>query len=252
MEPVDSCSRKLQGLSTLISEQENLLKTLTRSLRSLLAIAGPYSPADVASFRDAQPADELIVVGSQYVVTRSAIRDLVQDMGSFAMELHGRATKDDALEVEIAIGRLFVKGLEGILKIQSERDNTNGPRSLTLPPVMPHQLAELQPREFNRIAKDLVQRYAGADLQRLEYLEGDFRDFKSALHDSSLRTAVESSAPEMGFEEAWQPFGRRCSKVRDFCGGLATVFPGLQPWSPTSVCSTGSLMSIEARLRSSH
>jgi hypothetical protein len=30
----------------------------------------------------------------------------------------------------------------------------------------------------------------------------------------------------IGFADAWQPLGTRCAKLRQFCGGLSTVFPG--------------------------
>jgi len=64
--------------------------------------------------------------------------------------------------------------------------------------------------------------------QDIEYLEQEFIEFRrSYLHgDYSGSALASSSNGGCVFERAWDKVGPRFSKVREFAGGLATVFPG--------------------------
>jgi hypothetical protein len=44
--------------------------------------------------------------------------------------------------------------------------------------------------------------------------------------DSSLAEQVRSQPATSGFAESWAPVGTRFPRLIQFCGGLATVFPG--------------------------
>jgi hypothetical protein len=56
-----------------------------------------------------------------------------------------------ARAVEVGIGKMFLAGLEKISAMRAERNSSNRPSSENLPPVLPHELAELAPRRFNDI-----------------------------------------------------------------------------------------------------
>jgi hypothetical protein len=58
-------------------------------------------------------------------------------------------------------------------------------------------------------------------------LEREFRSFKAAAHsERTLSDALKTHGATIGFADARQPHGARFAKLRQFCGGLATVFPG--------------------------
>jgi hypothetical protein len=58
-------------------------------------------------------------------------------------------------------------------------------------------------------------------------LDRDFRSFKAAFHsESTLSDSLKTQGATIGFANARQPVGTRFAKLRQFCGGLATVFPG--------------------------
>jgi hypothetical protein len=58
-------------------------------------------------------------------------------------------------------------------------------------------------------------------------LEREFKDFKCAIQDdTALREELEIQPSIVSFADGWRPLGVRFSKLRQFCGGIATVFPG--------------------------
>jgi hypothetical protein len=61
----------------------------------------------------------------------------------------------------------------------------------------------------------------------VDELEREFRSFEAAVHaESALSNTLKTHCATTGFEVAWQTLGTRFAKLRQFCGGLATVFPG--------------------------
>jgi hypothetical protein len=58
-------------------------------------------------------------------------------------------------------------------------------------------------------------------------LERAFRSFKAAFHsESTLSDSLKAHGATIELADAWQPLGTRFAKLRQFCGGLATFFPG--------------------------
>jgi hypothetical protein len=54
----------------------------------------------------------------------------------------------------------------------------------------------------------------------------EFRDFKLAARDDFYAQKLENHSDIVEFREGWDPFGQRFPKLRQFCAGIATVFPG--------------------------
>jgi hypothetical protein len=58
-------------------------------------------------------------------------------------------------------------------------------------------------------------------------LKRAFRSFKAAfLSESTLSDSLKAHGATIEVAGAWQPLGTRFAKRRQFCGGLATFFPG--------------------------
>jgi hypothetical protein len=224
MEPVDICFKSLQGFTTIIFEHDNLLQSLASSLRALLVMEGPLPPTSLAA-RGAS-RDDRYDFGAELATTTSNVVDFIADLVSFAMSCHGTLEPEEARAVEFGRGKMFLGSVEKISAIRAERNSSNGPSSQKLPPVLPHELAALAPRRFNDILMEQSQRLRCSG-QNLDELEREFRSFKAAVHaESALSDKLNTHCATTGFEVAWQPLGTRFAKLRQFCGGLATVFPG--------------------------
>jgi hypothetical protein len=58
-------------------------------------------------------------------------------------------------------------------------------------------------------------------------LERWFKEVKCGIHDNTaLCEALELQPSIVSFADGWRPLGQRFSKLRQFCCGIATVFPG--------------------------
>jgi hypothetical protein len=234
MAPVDICFQSLQGLTTIISEQDDLLHSLVSSLWALLVMEGPLSPTSLSFKRTS--GDDSNVLGAEFATTRSNVADFIADLGSLALSCHGKLEPEEAQAVEVGIGTIFLASVEKISAIRAERNSSNGPSSQRLPPVLPHELAKVAPRRFNYMLLEQSQRLRCSG-QGVDELELEFRSFKAAFHsENSLSDSLQKHGTTNGFSEAWHSLGTRFSKLRQFCGGLATVFPGTAQSSRTLAC----------------
>jgi hypothetical protein len=224
LEPVDICFKSLQGLTTIVSGQDNFLQSLASSLRALHVMEGPPPPTSLAA-RWAS-GDERYVLGAELATTTSNVADFIADLGSFATSCHETLKPEEAGAVEFGIGKMFLGSVEKIPAIRAEHNSSNGPSSQKLPPVLPHELAELAPRRFNDILMKQSQRLWCSG-QSVNELEREFRSFKAAVHaECALSDTLNTNCATTGFEVARQLLGSRFAKLRQFCGGLATVLPG--------------------------
>jgi hypothetical protein len=168
MAPVDICFQSLQGFTTIISEQDDLLHSLVSSLRALLVMEGPLSPTSLSFKRTS--GDDRNVLGAEFATTRSNVADVIADLGSLALSCHGKLEPEEAQAVEVGIGTMFLASVEKISAIRAERNSSNGPSSQRLPPVLPHELAKVAPRRFNDMLLEQSQRLrcSGQGVDELE------------------------------------------------------------------------------------
>jgi hypothetical protein len=92
MDPVDTCFKSLQGLTTIISEQDDLQRSLASSFRPLLVMKGPLPSAELAAYRSR--SRKIYVFGAELATTRPNVADFIADLGSFAMSCHQSLESD--------------------------------------------------------------------------------------------------------------------------------------------------------------
>jgi hypothetical protein len=117
MDPVDIGFKVLQGLTTIISEQDNLLQSLALSLRGLLVMEGLLLPPSLAARRAC--GDNRYVLGAELATTTSNVADFNADLGSFAMSCHGTLEPEEARADEFGIGKMFLGSVEKISAIRA-------------------------------------------------------------------------------------------------------------------------------------
>ena len=115
----------------------------------------------------------------------------------------------------------------GIGYISAERYSRNEAGS-ALPEVLPHELAKLRDQDFRIIVctyRDrLLTRWSYSKIDRIEH------ELEELIFAHQSKEAFKKSLDEyncsMGFRDGWSNTGGRFTVLREFCGGLATVFPG--------------------------
>ena len=79
----------------------------------------------------------------------------------------------------------------------------------------------------------------------IEKVENEFWALNTAyFQEETSRKQNDAGGPNESFEAAWQPIQKRFPVLSNFVGGLATVFPGTQVWSPISPFWSGQQMSF--------
>jgi hypothetical protein len=114
------------------------------------------------------------------------------------------------------------------LGIRAEHNSTNASSDDRLSAVLPHELASLSPCHFNQVLLEQSQRLkiAGRTFP-VNDLERESRSFKLSVYsESSLSGQLAKHGPTTGFDDAWRPVGLRFPLLKQFCGELASVFPG--------------------------
>jgi hypothetical protein len=91
--------------------------------------------------------------------------------------------------------------------------------------VIPRDLAKIPQRELNEVVLQQSRRLniTGSGSTRVEE---EFREFKCTAREESHAQMLEKQSDLVTFREGWEPFGQHFPKLRQFCAGIATVFPG--------------------------
>jgi hypothetical protein len=107
-----------------------------------------------------------------------------------------------------------------------ERDSLNI-ASHSLPPLVPHQLVKLRGLEFADVVLKQKNRLSVRwSSQKIEHIERHFEGLRDAYREPLLKQMLEKCNSTASFDEGWSYMANRFDHLKEFCGGLATAFPG--------------------------
>ena len=114
-----------------------------------------------------------------------------------------------------------------------------------VPPVLPHQLVEISTSDFVNMVVDmhLPQLRHSWNEETIMEIENQHRQLRiTYCEELALKSALDKyeEVPVKSFDTAWAIVEGRFEILRDFCGGIATVFP-----NTASVESDFSILSWE-------
>ena len=148
--------------------------------------------------------------------------------------MHSRRTLqalDDELHRKVlhSIGHLSTSIMEGIVNIQAERNERNNADD-DLPPVLPHELVKISTSDFGNTIVDmhLPQLQHSWNEETIAEIETQHRQLRIAYcEELALKSALDKyeEVSIKSFDTAWAIVDGRFEILRDFCGGIATVFP---------------------------
>jgi len=263
MKLVDVAIVKLQGRQLQLAMQREILAGLSTDLCKLGSVQGPltdlemdfYTGSSELSFGSSVP-DEVdpnqlhayCVWKEKYVMTLDNALSFAENCGSFVLEqiqeLLVPGATDEGRNMRIGtqvlsgIAFMFVDLVCGIDAIEAERDNANRAagcdssnslsNTFVPPPATPWFLQNLSNRDFSMLIRQHRQRLQQSKSRlHIHQLEELFDDFKHTLHSVPQIKEAVNNEKEMGtFEEAWAMFDAKFDPLKDFFGGLGSVFPG--------------------------
>ena len=215
---------KLQAQNLLISTQSALLETLSSDICNMVGIKGPISEDELVRL-----TGEFNVVYGRWLVNYAQIVMFLEGLG-----MHSHRTLqalDDELHRKVlhSIGHLSTSIMEGIVNIQAERNERNNADD-DLPPVLPHELVKISTSDFGNMIVDmhLPQLQHSWNEETIAEIETQHRQLHIAYcEELALKSALDKyeEVSIKSFDTAWAIVDGRFEILRDFCGGIATVFP---------------------------
>jgi hypothetical protein len=222
----------IQGSTLLLSEQSSAFDKLIRTFIEDVGVEGPLAQ-DVLSLRD----PETLVSSGSYTVSLAKVRDYVCGLASWVEALITEADNDQQNQLLRDIGLAFAVACDRIGNICVLRSQDNSPYvdEDSLPPVLPKQLVNTRPRDFLRMVSKysvrLDSHYSDVDDDYVDLIADEQKDLLMQYRtDPLLKQAIDSYPDSKGpssFNEAWSVLNQdEFQHLSDFCGGIATLFPG--------------------------
>ena len=221
---VNIVSRKLQGQTTLVAEQDKLLKKLVEDLCD----DGKVNLTTTIGAIDCPPAGRYI--NGLYFADIGNAEEVIQNSDLFVLtSMEGLRESDPNTYLNILQGIivLYVNSVNGINSISIDRDHMNRPTQ-NLPSVRPKDLLLTSRATFNELLLLQKERllHSISEMALVE-LEDEYKAFKMKIrNDTSFLLIIEGMDDMISFDDAWARVGMTESQLCHFFGGLATVFPG--------------------------
>jgi hypothetical protein len=214
---------KLQAKNLLISTQATLLEGLARDICMMIGIEGPFSSDEI----DALSVGFNCTYG-RWSVSYERVMEFLEDQGMYSRKTLQGLSDELHRKVIQSIGQLITRIVEGIINIQAERNERNHAAD-DLPPVLPHELVKLSTRNYGNTVVDLhlEQLHHSWKEEDIAEIENEHRRLRIAYQtEPVLKSALDvyEATGITSFETGWALVEGRFEVLRDFCGGIATVF----------------------------
>ncbi|KAH9562545.1 hypothetical protein CY35_05G077800 [Sphagnum magellanicum] len=186
--------RSIQGLTTLVLQQQNAMDNLIASFIDDVGVTGLLTAESIAN-----------IDPSTHVIS-----------GRYAVALSIDEGNQNDLQHDIAL--IYVIAYDQIHEIYAYRDrNNNAMADLgSIPPVLPHELVELSVADFIRKIRQHI------DLITDEH--------KALIHahrcEPMLKDGIDSLSSNSSFKDGWSLLGAQFPSLLEYCGVVATLFPG--------------------------
>ena len=189
----------------------------------MIGVRGPFSVEEIEDV-----AGEFSIIYGRWYVDYAEIVLFIEGLGMYSR--HTLQTLDDELHRKVlhSIGHLTTRIVEGIINIQAERNERNNADS-DLPHVLPHELIKISTGDFGKQTVDvhLQQLRHSWSKETIAEIENEHRQLVIAYREEpALKSALDAYAhiSIKSFDTAWEIVEGRFKILRDFCGGIATVF----------------------------
>ena len=214
--------KRMQGRVLLVSQQRDEIQQLVIVLKELMNVRGPMSDDE----KTVAEADPNTCVMNRWALRSDDVLDFLKDAGTFVTDLFDTLQVSGKMLVIRSVAECILTMVQGINNVVAERDANNNIAD-ELPPVMPHELVKLRGRDMAAII--VVQRERLQETftaQRIDTIETDHQMLREAYNsDDNLRSAIDACDATTSFSDGWAIVGPRFPMLREFSGGLATVFP---------------------------
>ena len=214
---------KLQAQNLLVSTQSMMLEGLGINICTAVGVDGPFTNDEIRAM-----PQRFRCTHGRWSVSYENIVSFLQGLGMYTR--HALQCLPDEIHHKVvrSVGELAVHLVEGIVNIQAERSDRNNAAD-DLPPVLPHELVKIPPGVYGATVIDphiLQLRHSWTE-HDIGEIETEHRQLHIAYREEpALKSALDSyeNTGITSFETGWAIVEGRFDILRDFCGGIATVF----------------------------
>jgi hypothetical protein len=221
---LSSTVSKLQGLSTLLSQQEAQFKELRASLSEMCKVEGPCSAEELAALDSATALSR-----RPFSVAFADATTFIRDQGTFVIDTLATSSPESAVAITRSVANLFAGLYTGIVAVVASRDSHNQRSTDALAPVLPHSLAAIRTNELCEMIRPHSVRLekAGWTTQQIDQIEEDHRELRRVANSEAHFKELlgRCSDVKTGFMEGCALCQGRFDKLQLFAGGLASMFP---------------------------
>ena len=217
--------RTIQGLTTLLDQQQAALDGIVASFIQDVGVTGPLTAAAIADL----DASTHVICG-RYAVALSSVREFISGLASWIDTIVDKVDEGQRSDMFNDIASVYVTACYCIDEIAVYRDDNNNPFDdpSSYPPVLPHELVKLTAAEFIRKARPyayrLERRYSA------DHIDSIADEHKVLLHayrsEPVLQQSIDAQSCRSSFKDGWSLLGCRFPNLMQFCGVIATLFPG--------------------------
>jgi hypothetical protein len=215
----------IQGLSTLLDQQQAALDDLVTSFIDDAVIVGQLSPEAIANLEVLEH-----VISGRYAIQLSAVQEFVSGLASWADSIVDEVDPVHRSNVWNNIASVYVTACDRVSQLSSIRDATNNALAnpSSLPPMLPHDLVKLSATKF--ICRARQHTYRLQHCYSVDHIDVLADKHKLLLHaycsEPILKQVIDGLDGQSSFRDGWSLIRSRSPNLMEFCGVLATIFPG--------------------------
>ena len=224
---------RIQGLTTLVSQQVAELSNLSRTFCRLVGGKGPLIQSEVEVMAQVTAESGGLVVVDTFAAPVASIELFIRGLGTFVSSKLDEVPSEDGVRLQLIklVSTMFMSAAYQLTLITVERNEANERASPAdqLPPVMPHELAKYSRADFCATVRKHILRLRAAKFtpHQIEQIEEEHGELVRAYHaEETLRLSLDACDATTSFKRGWGILGSRFPSLHAFAGGLATVFPG--------------------------
>ena len=212
----------LQSKQLVLSQQALEIEELVSRICAGIGI-GHETANDNYMFLDA----DAFVKDGEWWITFESIKGHIHDQGSWARDTFDAFSAEDQDATLRDIAVFSINLVDGLSQVRAERDSDA--RAEDSPPVFPHELAVIRPRDFISGVLDPRREHLARfwTAEEIDEVERDHKALFMAYSnncDSSLKSTMDEHDHKTMFNEAWESMTGRYASLRCFSAGLATSF----------------------------
>ena len=160
----------MQGLTTLLSQQQQFLNELVSDFCADVQAIGP------TKFSNEDQANPIFVISGKYAVTITKVQNFMfNEGGLYCVESFDKLSIEERQLVTWSVAEVLVCPIDGISNIVVEQDNLNASSDLETPPCLPHELVSLSGHDFAELLWSQRRKIVTAfNEQELDGLQDEF------------------------------------------------------------------------------